>query len=211
MKLSRFAVLPWAVLLAACAGQGQSAAKHAVPSPNFQSDAGSVILAVPQGVGTDSDEARVDELQRQVRALVDRVEQRGCPVMLTSAGLTPHFMLVRREAEDGDAGGLDLEFHNASGKAIRVLELSVHVLVRRSVYDLGATSAYFPMTASGTKSADKTVSELRHLAFPQGVHPARVADIALRQVVFEDGTVWSPASGNSCGYSPDGALQIAAK
>ena len=135
--------------------------------------------------------------------------QANCPVVLTSAWLAPRMQLLK-SGDASDGNGIDLEFHNASGKAIRSMELSATILVKRSIYDLG----YLPpvnlqLTAFGTRNIDSAFDELRRLTLPTEMHPALVDSVQLEQVTFEDGSVWSPKTDQSCGLAPDPMRSIA--
>ena len=164
------------------------------------------------GVGMVNDQA----LSAAARATLDKIpkmtagaNQVSCPVVLTSAWLSPYLMLL--DTAGGSAGnGLDLEFHNTSGKEIRSMELSAHIQVKKSVYDLD----YLPpirvhLTAYGSRSIDETFAELRHLSLPEAIHPTLVEGVTLEQVTFEDGSVWSVGSGQYCGLKPERTLPIA--
>jgi hypothetical protein len=140
--------------------------------------------------------------------MLDRVNQASCPVVLTSAGLTPHLMLVDTP-RDSAANGLDLEFRNTSGKEIRLMQFSAKILVKKSKYDLD----YLPpirvyLTAEGTRTVDATFAQLRHLSLPGDIHPTLVQGITLEQVTFEDGSVWTPVGNQYCGLKPDPMLSI---
>jgi hypothetical protein len=133
----------------------------------------------------------------------------NCPVVLTSAWLAPRLQLLK--SEDATAGNsLDLEFSNASGKEIRSMDLSVTVLVKKSIYDLG----YLPpielrLTAYGTRNIDSAFSELRRLTLPDQIHPAVVDRVRLEHVTFTDGSVWAPTTDQYCGFTPDPMRSIA--
>ena len=120
--------------------------------------------------------------------MLDHVNQTSCPVVLTSAWMTPHLMLLDT-ARDPTANGIDLEFNNISGKEIRLMQFSAQLLVKKSMYDLG----YLPpihvhLTADGTRTLDETFAQFRHLSLPEGIHPTLVQAVTLEQVTFEDGS-----------------------
>jgi hypothetical protein len=152
-----------------------------------------------------------EELQQKLEEMTGRMSAAGCPVTFTSAALTPYLMLTHTESERTLNGGLDLGYRNSSGKEIYSMNLNLHILAKKSVYDLAGTDIVLPLTVYGGKSADMTVSELRHLRLPQGVHPAVISSIDLQQVFFEDGTVWMAKNSSGCSFSPNGAQVIAAR
>lgn len=201
MKLS---VLRLAVA-STCLAQIKPATPPAAPSPNqIQSIAVVDDQALTRTVAAVATAANVDQLQK----MLDRVNQASCPVVLTSAGLTPHLMLVDTP-RDSAANGLDLEFRNTSGKEIRLMQFSAKILVKKSKYDLD----YLPpirvyLTAEGTRTVDETFAQLRHLSLPGDIHPTLVQGITLEQVTFEDGSVWTPVGNQYCGLKPDPMLSI---
>jgi hypothetical protein len=135
--------------------------------------------------------------------------ERNCPVVLTSASITPYLRLLRTGADPGKAGGLDLEFRNASGKSIDSMEFSVEILAKQSKYDLAASRIHLDLTAYGGRSVDDTFAQLRHLALPEGTHPSLVESVTLKQVFYEDGTVWTAKDDSACGIGPDRVMAIA--
>lgn len=155
----------------------------------------------------------------QVQGVLDRTAQANCPVVLTSAWLTPRLQLLKSgdtssggSASGGlaDGNGIDLEFRNASGKGIRSIELSATILVKKSIYDLGyLPPVHLSLTAYGTRNIDSAFGELRRLTLPGEMHPALVDSVRLEQVAFEDGSVWSPANDQFCGLKPDPMRSIA--
>jgi hypothetical protein len=149
-----------------------------------------------------------EELARRVEEMQTRAD-RACPVVLTSANLTPHLMLLRAEGDSSRDGGLDLEFRNASGKSIDSMEFSVQILARKSIYDLAATRIHLDLAAYGARSADETFAQLRHLSLPEGMNPSIVESVTLKQVFYEDGTVWTAKNDSFCGLGPDRMLAIA--
>jgi hypothetical protein len=147
----------------------------------------------------------------------------GCPVVLTSAQMTPYLLLLRSsdgssvgnpsagDSLPGREPGIDLHFRNASGKEIRAVELDAEFLAKESIYDLRAKKLDLHLSAQGTQSIDETLEHLRHLPLPARTHPVVLSHIALEQVTFTDGAVWSPAKDDACGFSPNGSQQIVAR
>jgi hypothetical protein len=147
----------------------------------------------------------------------------SCPVVLTSAQMTPYLLLLR--SSDGSSAGnpsvgdplpgrepgIDLHFRNASGKEIRSVEINAEFLAKESIYDLRAKKIDLHLSAQGTQNIDETLEHLRHLPLPARTHPVVLNHIALEQVTFTDGSVWSPAKDDACGFSPNGSQQIVAR
>jgi hypothetical protein len=207
------------VLLTACIAVSsclaQTSPKPAVAFPAPKADSGNITVQIPPQVWSELQKLPPAEMQRQPQAIVrvtsDRNSQEGCPVVLTSAGLAPYLMLLREGGEEGKSGGIDLEFRNASGRAIGSMEFTAHLIAKRSKYDLGGSSVFLNLTAYGSRSIDSTFTELRRLSLPENIHPVIVEDIALRQVIFEDGSVWAPEKDRRCRLSPGGAWQIGSR
>jgi hypothetical protein len=202
MKLS---VLLLAVA-STCLAQIKPATPPAAPSlSQTQSIAVVDDQAIAHAAGAVAAAANMDHLQK----MLDRVNRASCPVVLTSAWLAPHLMLVDTP-RDSAANGLDLEFRNTSGKEIRLMQFSAKILVKKSKYDLD----YLPpirvyLTAEGTRTVDETFAQLRHLSLPEDIHPTLVQGITLEEVTFEDGSAWAPAGNQYCGLKPDPVLSIA--
>jgi hypothetical protein len=147
-----------------------------------------------------------------------RMNRVGCPVVLTSAQMTPYLMLLKtspnssdRSTDLGRGPGIDLDFRNASGKEIRSIELDAEFLAKQSIYDLQAEKIELHLTAEGTRDINEALDHLRHLPLPQSTHPVVLNQIQLEQVTFTDGSVWTPIQGDSCRFSPNAAQQIVAR
>ena len=196
MKLSALLLLG----VAACI----SPAQNVTPSQSTKSIQDQTIIL------TLDEDASVDpELRALSLRMMERSVQANCPVVLTSAWLAPHLQLLR-SGNLSDEKGIDLEFRNASGKAIRSIELSATILVKNSIYDLGyLPPVHLHLTAYGTQNIDSAFAELRRLSLPEEMHPALVDGVRLEQVTFEDGSVWSPATDQFCGLKPDPMRSIA--
>ena len=203
MKLP--ALLLLAVATSTCAAQSATSFQ-ATPSRGESSNVG---IVDDQALSRAATAAAKAATLTELRKLADRVNQTNCPVVLTSAGLTPYLMLVDA-SRDPSGNSLDLEFRNTSGKEIRLMELSARILVKRSVYDLDYLPAiHLHLTAYGTKSVDAAFAQLRRLPLPKGIHPTLVEGITLEQVTFADGTTWTSRGNQYCGFSPSGMLQAA--
>jgi hypothetical protein len=139
----------------------------------------------------------------------DRVSQAECPVVLTSASLTPYLMLLRASSGFPLEGGLDLHFRNASGKEIRSMDFDAVFLAKKTIYDLNGVKVTLHLTADGTGSIDNTFEQLRHLPLPARTNPVLLDRITLEQVTFRDGSVWTAKAVSFCGVEPNGVQQIA--
>jgi hypothetical protein len=158
--------------------------------------------------------AQMSTPRSQLQGILDRTAETNCPVVLTSAWLTPRLQLLKSgDLASGSLSGgkgIDLEFRNSSGKEIRSIELSARILVKKSIYDLGTLPpVHLHLTAYGTRNIDSAFAELRRLSLPDEMHPALVDSVRLEQVTFEDGSVWSPATDQFCGLKPDPMRSIA--
>ncbi len=203
MKLSTFLLL----FAAASTAIAQStASSQANLSPGQIGVAGDASSAATATVITLAGSSTTKDL----KAAGDRVAQAGCPVVLTSAWLTPYLMLLRDgAAKPDDSGGIDLHFRNASGKAIRSMELDAVFLAKRTIYDLNGVKITLHLTATGTESIDNTFEHLRHLPLPAKTNPVLVDRMTLEQVTFADGSVWTSKDDGFCGIEPNSVEQIA--
>jgi hypothetical protein len=196
MKLSALLLLGAAM----CMAQAVTPRQSAVPSPQ-QSPAATEYEALP---------IPSPAVQAAIARDMERAAQANCPVVLTSAWLAPRLQLLKSADASADGNGLDLEFRNASGKAIRSMELSATILIKKSIYDLGyLPPVHLQLTAFGTRNIDSAVDELRRLTLPSEMHPALVDSVRLEQVTFADGSVWSPKTDQYCGLTPDPMRSIA--
>lgn len=147
----------------------------------------------------------------QLQEAIGVIDQKNCPVVFVRANLTPYLMLTQSEARQPGNGGLDLGFTNSSGKNIYQINFTVHVLARKSVYDLDAKDIALELSVSGNRSANSALSELRHLELPQSIHPAVISSVTLQQVFFEDGTVWMAKNSSTCSFSPNGSVEVGSR
>jgi PHD/YefM family antitoxin component YafN of YafNO toxin-antitoxin module len=90
------------------------------------------------------------QFQQKLQELTDRMNQVGCPVVLTSAQMTPYLLLLKASPNSSDAPvdlgrgpGIDLGFRNASGKEIHSIALDAEFLAKQSIYDLRAERLKF--------------------------------------------------------------------
>lgn len=209
------------VLAAASASLAQqSVTPQAVPQANTSqaNDQKSHVIAVPARSTNDSMAAGLSQRQPaltkeelQLQEAIEVIGQENCPITFVRANLTPYLMLTQSETRQPANGGLDLGFLNSSGRNIFQINFTVHVLARKSVYDLDAKDIALELSVGGSRSTDRTLSELRHLVLPQSIHPAVISSVELQQVFFEDGTVWTAKDSSGCSFSPNGAQAIAAR
>src|SRR5579862_8114326 len=177
MKLS--ALLLLAVSACGCVAQSISSSPSS-QNPNVGTVDDQALSRAAAAVATS---ARLNDLP----GMMEGISKASCPLVLTSAWLTPRLQLLRSSDASG-GNGLDLEFRNASGKEIRSMELSATILVKKSVYDLGyLPPVHLDLTAYGTRTIDSAFAQLRRLSLPTEMHPALVESVRLEQVTFEDG------------------------
>lgn len=205
MKLF-YSVILLLVAVSVCVAQSNTASPQARPSPNLNPKVGIVDdKAMSRAAADVAAAAMVGESQK----MMDRINQADCPVVLTSAMLTPYLMLLHTSGDAANNGGLDLEFRNASGKGIRSMEFSAEILVKKSIYDLNSLRVHLHLTADGTASMDKAFAQFRHLSLPQQIHPTMVERITVEQVTFADGSIWTSRTDSYCGFAPSQTLPVA--
>jgi hypothetical protein len=135
-------------------------------------------------------------------------DQNGCPVVLTQAHLNwpPTFMPVTA-AEKVTEPNLALGFQNPSGKAIRSVSITARFKGKGSRYQLDATAFDLHLTLSGTESADQKAEQLREIRLPEKMYVYGVTRIALDQVTFADGTLWSSVGHSNCAMNVNGSAE----
>lgn len=203
MKLSALLVL--AALASTCVAQ-----KMAAPPPTPPADQNAQVGIVDDQAMSRAATALAEAAaKKELQMTLERMSHGNCPVLLTSAWMTPHLMLLNSAGEP-TGNGIDLEFNNLSGKEIRSMEFSAQLLVKKSIYDLGyLPPIHVQLTSYGTRSLDKTFAQLRHLSLPDGIHAGLLQGVTLEQVIFSDGSVWTPANSDYCGVSPNQSLPVA--
>jgi hypothetical protein len=125
--------------------------------------------------------------------------QAGCPVAFTDVALETkaHLMPVRQDATPD--GNLRFQYKNQSGKEIQSISVRAELKVKKSVYDLDATTITLQMTLTG-KSAE---------TMPLALRAYGLSRITLEQVSFTDGTIWNASTKNTCSYERmNGSEQI---
>jgi len=204
MKLS--ALLLLAASASACVAQNTPTIEKAAGTQDQGSSVGVVDdQAISRAANALAETAQQKELQKTMRLL----SHGNCPVLLTSAWMTPHLMLLTTTGES-NGNGIDLEFNNVSGKEIRSMEFSARILVKKSIYDLGYIPAIqLYLTANGVRNLDKTFAQLRHLQLPENIQGGLVESVTLEQVNFADGSIWTPTGSDYCGVGPNQMLPVA--
>lgn len=128
--------------------------------------------------------------------------QSGCPVAFTDVSLTrnAHYMPVKQGTTPDNS--LTFKYKNDSGKQIESISIRVELNVKRSIYDLDATTITRNMTLTGTSGE---VLPLKSL------HTYGLGSVTLEQVSYVGGDVWTPGTNKNCRYtSPDSSEQIGA-
>jgi hypothetical protein len=196
MKLSALLLLATSL----CMAQGVNQRQSVPPSPNQNPNAATEYEDLP---------IPGPALEAEFLRMTERSMQANCPVVLTSAWLAPRLQLLK-SGDSSSQNGLDLEFQNTSGKEIRSMELSATILVKKTIYDLGyLPPVHVTLTVYGSRNLDSAFDELRRLTLPSQMHPAVVDSVRLEQVIFADGSVWTPKTSQYCGLMPDPMRSIA--
>jgi len=196
------------LLLAAvstCVAQSNTVSNQATPSLNPNPTAG---IAGEEAMSRAANVA-VAPANKEPGKMMDRMNQANCPVVLTSAGLTPYMMLLRTSGDAANNGGLDLELRNASGKEVRAMKVSAELFVKKSIYDLDSQRVQLHLTANGTVNMDKTLAQFLHLSLPQQILPTMVEKLTVEEVTFADGSIWTPATDSYCGLVPSPMVPMA--
>ena len=153
--------------------------------------------------------AQVGGLQSlDLQLLPPSPDQTGCPVVLTQAHLNwPATYMPVTDAEKMKAPNLALGFQNPSGKAIQSVSITARFTGKSSKYQLDASAFDLHLTFSGTDSADKTAEQMREIRLPDKMYPYGVTRIALDQVTFADGTLWTSAGHTNCAMNVGGSAE----
>jgi hypothetical protein len=181
------------------------------PGGIYGTTPGSGPVTIPAQDWTAMQEMPKAEFQQKFQQLTDRINQAGCPVVLTSAEMTPYLMLLRASGGPATQGGLDLRFRNTSGKEIQSIELGAEFLAKKSIYDLRTDKLEVHLTAQGTRDINDAFDHLRHLPLPERSHPVMLNRIQLEHVTFTDGSIWTPVRDDACGFSPNRAQEIVSR
>lgn len=135
-------------------------------------------------------------------------DQAGCPVVLTQAHLNwPASYLPVTAAEKATEPNLALGFQNPSGKAIRSVSITARFTGKTSKYQLDASTFELHLTFAGADSADKAAEQLREIRLPEKMYAYGVTRIALEQVMFADGTLWTGVGHTNCALNVTGSAE----
>jgi hypothetical protein len=117
--------------------------------------------------------------------------QIGCPVAFTDVSLQrkARFMPVKDATADNS---LAFKYKNLSGKQIESIEIRVELQVKRSIYDLDATTITRYTTLTGTS---EDIFPLKSLIM------YGLGSVTLEQVTYVGGDVWTPDANNNCRYT----------
>jgi hypothetical protein len=134
--------------------------------------------------------------------------QTGCPVELTSAKLNwPASYLPVTSAENVTQPNLALGFKNSSGKPIRAVTITARFLGKQNVYQLDASAIDLRLTFSGVDATD----HLREIRVPAKMYAYGVTRVSLEQVLFADGSLWTPFGHGSCSLDVHGSAERVAR
>jgi hypothetical protein len=153
--------------------------------------------------------ARVEGLRLQAEPL-SPPDRAGCPLTLTSAQLNwPPSYLPVTTAQKVTQPSLALGFRNSSGKAIRSVGVTARFLGKTSVYQLDASSVDVRISFAGADGAKRAAEQLRQLQFqvPDKTHLYGVTRVSLAQVLFADGTLWTPFGHGDCSLEVGGTAE----
>jgi len=148
----------------------------------------------------------------QAQAILDRMNQAGCPLYLKSASVAPAAGVLPVGMRNGGDGALNLHFRNQSGKAIRSATITAHLKVKTDVYALDARPLEVQLNFSGTSDLDKEADQLTRITLPGHVYLFGVATVTLDHVTYADGTFWiADQSANTCKVGGLGERLLQAK
>lgn len=135
-------------------------------------------------------------------------DQTGCPVVLTQAHLNwPATYMPVTAAQKDSEPNLALGFQNPSGKAIESVSITARFTGKRSKYQLDASTFELHLTFSGSDSADKDAEQTREIRLPEKMYAYSVTHIALDQVTFADGTLWTSVGHTNCAMNVSGSAE----
>jgi hypothetical protein len=125
--------------------------------------------------------------------------QIGCPVAFTDVVLKRDARYMPVKQGSAPDSSLAFNYKNSSGKLIESISIRVELKVKRSIYDLDATTITRYMTLTGTSGE---VLPLNLLTYGLG-------SVTLEQVTYVGGEVWTPGANKNCRYvGPASAEQI---
>lgn len=170
-----------------------------------------LLAAVPAAfaqVQTRSATAQAGNLQSLDLRSPSSPDQTGCPVVLTQAHLNwPATYRPVTAADKATEPNLSLEFQNPSGKAIRSVSITARFMEKTSPYQLDASPFELHLTFAGTDSADKDAEQMRAIRLPEKMYAYGVTHLALDEVTFADGSLWTAAGHSNCAMNVGGAAE----
>lgn len=180
-----------------------------------QSDPGAAVVdpgGNPSPQQLEPLKAKTQEPLQEAIAEIERNSQSGCPVTLTSARLNwPASYLPVTSAEKVTQPSLALGFKNSSGKAIRSATITARFLGKQDVYQLDAGAFDLRLTFSGVDAVDKAAEQLREIRVPAKLYAYGVTRVSLEQVLFADGSLWTPFGHGSCSLDVQGSAERVAR
>lgn len=141
--------------------------------------------------------------------LLPQATQAGCPVMFTSASITPkgRYLPVSSKKDTGNANGdLNLGFRNMSGKQIQSIGLAAELKVKRNRYDLDATTIDIHLTVAGLVEPNENDLS-RTLALT--VNAFGLEQVRLEHVNYTDGSIWTIKNNKGvCSFTGQGGALL---
>lgn len=169
-----------------------------VPAAFAQQNAGQVTV-VPAQAATPQQQAALANAQTAAQAVMDKVNQTGCPLYMQSASVASSAGYLPVTASQAQNGVLDLHFRNQSGKAITSASVTARVSVKTNIYALDAHTVELRLSFGGTQTVDRDEPQQIQIGLPPHAYLFGVARVTLDQVTYADGTTWTaPASSNTC-------------
>lgn len=155
-------------------------------------------------------------MQSQTEAAPDLLNlglgtQTGCPVVLTSASVTPRGRMMPVAQWTQDDGSLWLQFQYQSRLPIQSVSATAHLKVKTDEYALNARDLEIPLTFSSTVEMDRPGQHSLKFALPQNLYLYGVVRVSLESVTFTTGQVWRPAPADRCGVNGNGLDRVEAK
>lgn len=125
----------------------------------------------------------------QVTSLT-KLLQTGCPVVFTNVALHRDARYMPVKQGDPPDNSLAFEYKNESGKLIESIWVRVELKVKRSIYDLDAT----------TITRDMTLTANSEEVLPLDLITYGLGTVTLEQVTYSGGKVWTPGAKKNCRY-----------
>jgi hypothetical protein len=126
--------------------------------------------------------------------------QAGCPVAFRDVSLESKAHLMPVQLGQPQDGSLSFQYKNQSGKTIQTIAVQVQLRVKKSVYDLDATTISLDMMLTGNNAAEN---------LPLAVRAYGLESVTLKQVTYTDGSTWTAGTKDRCAYQGNGgSLEI---